>query len=604
MKNEDSKFDLNINFSLHGKKGALSREKVNDLIDKIYIYGEVAKQSTIKLSFLVIAYNEGDLLIRCIDSIFNQNEKEFEVIVVDNGLDQKTKEKLKKYQLTHIVTVDNIGCCGGRNIGSVFCKAPIIAFIDGDGYVSNDFAQSALGVMMDKNLISARGRVESIKKESAKFVPSSYDLGDKRIQTFIDTEGNSIWRRDDFIKVGGFEEDLVGGEGLVLCYRMVEFYGYTKDQFIYDPSLVLFHAFSRSRERLYRKIRRNIISNYKLSIFYPFLESFKNNYLIERNKHTKKRLNLNMRLMTKKIKNDFNKIIIEENCNEKSNLKKNIIDPVSFTVVIPCYKLGNLIDCAVNSVLQQSLGNIEIIVIDDASPDLLTKNKLIEIENLAKVVRLKENHGVAHARNIGIKMAQSKYVLCLDADDTIVRTYLEKAKNIFDTYENVGIVSCGLKAVGNESWEWMPKDKIKIFDMLADSPLHTASCFRKELSIKAGMYDEDMSGYEDWNHWISIVKNGCEVRVIPELLFYYFTRPDSKVKTSNKNIENLLGKIIQNHQKLYDRYYKEIIIHKHKEIVERRSQWKSITGFLIYRIFKYVWKKAKRIKDKYILHGK
>ncbi len=266
---------------------------------------------------------------------------------------------------------------------------------------------------------------------------------------------------------------------------------------------------------------------------------------------------------------DINKIITEEDG--------------SFSVVVPCYNLGKLLPKAINSVLSQTLKNVEMIVVDDASTDEQTKRILKDVEQDVNIIYLKENKGVANARNIGIKKAQSEYILCLDADDTIESTYLEKAKNIFDADKNVGIVSCGLQSVGGSNEKFISKDKISVKDALVNSPVHTASCFRKEAHDQCGGYDIKLRGYEDWNHWIDIMKNNWTVRVIPEYLFNYYVRPNSKVNTSNKNAFELVSKIIENHKDLYDKNFAYVIAKKHAE-------WAKVISVSREKSVNYNWK--------------
>ncbi|HHX58662.1 MAG TPA: glycosyltransferase [Candidatus Moranbacteria bacterium] len=233
-----------------------------------------------------------------------------------------------------------------------------------------------------------------------------------------------------------------------------------------------------------------------------------------------------------------------------------------FSIIIPCYNLGDLLPKAVKSAMKQTLENIEVIVVDDASPDKKTQKVLDEIEKEVKVIRLKENGGVSVARNAGIEASQGKYILCLDADDHIEPTYLEKAFNIFESDKNVGIVSCWLKSFGSTDAVWTPEDKVEIRDALINPPVHTASCFRKKDWQEGGIYDPKLRGFEDWDHWLRIMKIRPLVRVIPEFLFNYYVRSGSKVETSNRNSFELTSRIIENHEDLYQRYFSYVIAKK------------------------------------------
>lgn len=105
---------------------------------------------------------------------------------------------------------------------------------------------------------------------------------------------------------------------------------------------------------------------------------------------------------------------------------------VTFSIIIPCYNLDSIIERTIQSVLDQSYKNIELIVINDGSTD----NSLKTIETFAsKDKRIKvltqKNKGVSSARNLGIENALGKYIYFLDGDDLIDPMLLETAYEIF-----------------------------------------------------------------------------------------------------------------------------------------------------------------------------
>lgn len=98
------------------------------------------------------------------------------------------------------------------------------------------------------------------------------------------------------------------------------------------------------------------------------------------------------------------------------------------SVVIPVYKVEAFIADAVSSALNQTERNIEIIIVDDCSPD-----KSIEIceqfdDDRIRIVRHRENRGLAGARNTGIRASRGKYIAFLDSDDMWEPTKLERHK--------------------------------------------------------------------------------------------------------------------------------------------------------------------------------
>jgi len=569
------------------RKPAIDRSTYQDYVESVNQYeGETPNKTKSKLAIVIVAYNEGDELLRCIDSLVTQSTIPGEIILVDNGLDDATKKAINKYSLIHVVTNTNVGCSSGRNIGSAYVTLPLVAFVDADGYVDSNFCEVAVRSMADESVVAIRGKVKPINTDGLyDGLVNHYDLGAQPIVSFIDTEGDSVFRTQAYRAAGGYEDCLAGGEGLVLTYRMVEFYGHNHDAFRYEPDLILFHDFYQDEEHFLKKYHTSLIVNYKLQTRYPYLDELKKYYYALRSTGAAKTIanEAIASIVSKRqqIQREFN----EERDRHYEYLKLrranlNLLDadekPFQFTVVIPCYNLGVYLKQALDSVLSQTLEGVEIIIVDDASNDPDTQKLLDQLETKLQVVKLEENSGVSVARNTGIQLAKSDYVLCLDADDHIHPLYLESAKSVFDAYPDVGIVSCYMQTTGEESWKMQPAAEISVQQMLTDCPLPTGSCFRKQASVSSGGYDPGLRGYEDWDHWIRIFKSDWKVKVIPKTLFYYFCRVDSKVKTSNKNAKTLIGRIIENHQELYEKHFSEVIAEKHEKLASLRGVVKSL----------------------------
>ncbi len=264
-----------LDLKLEHKKPPLSIEKYSDSIEEVNSYNLQDIQEP-WISFLLVVYNEDELLFRALSSITCAKSGSYEIVVVDNGLSEPAKEKLRSYSLKHIVMNKNVGCGTGRNIGSLYCNAPVIFFVDADGYLEDvDIAFDKVQVLMnDAKLVAIRGKVKQIHTGLIRIEPCHYDLGDEVIPCCINAECVSMFKRKDFIEVGGFEDGMVGHEGTFLCFRMVEFYGYDKDSFLYDPELVLFHNYYNNLKHILSKKQRNRHLSYILTLKYPSIVSF------------------------------------------------------------------------------------------------------------------------------------------------------------------------------------------------------------------------------------------------------------------------------------------------------------------------------------------
>lgn len=229
----------------------------------------------------------------------------------------------------------------------------------------------------------------------------------------------------------------------------------------------------------------------------------------------------------------------------------NVQNP-KVSVIIPCYNLGQYVDEAVESVLGQTLQDFEIIIVNDGSTDENTNEILRNYDRPKTRVITTENQGVSAARNTGIKACSGEYILCLDADDKIGNTYLEKAVEVLDNNENVGIVYCEVEFFGERSGKWeLPKYHFP--SILLFNCIHSVGMYRKSDWQKTGGYNSNMIyGWEDYDFWLYVIELGREVVRLPEVLLYYRQRSDSRDKAvKQEQFIQIYSQIFRNHQKLY-----------------------------------------------------
>lgn len=113
------------------------------------------------------------------------------------------------------------------------------------------------------------------------------------------------------------------------------------------------------------------------------------------------------------------------------------------SVIMPAYGQAEYIAESLDSVIRQTYGNWEVIVVDDGSPDNVAG--IVEAYSVSDS-RIKffhtENRGVSAARNFAVRQTSGEYILPLDADDTIEPTYLEKCVARFVEYPETDVVYC------------------------------------------------------------------------------------------------------------------------------------------------------------------
>lgn len=230
------------------------------------------------------------------------------------------------------------------------------------------------------------------------------------------------------------------------------------------------------------------------------------------------------------------------------------------SVVVPCYNQGRYLDEAVGSVLAQTFQDLEILVVDDGSTDPDTRRLLDAYDRPRTRVLRGENRGLSGARNVGIRAATGEYVCCLDADDLLEPTLLEKSVAVLDARPEVTFVSHWLRTFGDEAWDWTP-ERCDFPALLDANTVNGAAPVRRQAVLDAGLFDESMrDGCEDWDLWIRLVERGAKGAILPEFLFRYRRRPDSMSRVMARAGGNvaLYERLARKHEGAYRRHLERL----------------------------------------------
>lgn len=212
------------------------------------------------------------------------------------------------------------------------------------------------------------------------------------------------------------------------------------------------------------------------------------------------------------------------------------------SVIVPCYNQAQYLSDALETVYEQTYKEWECIIVNDGSID---NTKEVAQAWLAKDSRFKyiekENGGLSSARNAGILISQGNYILPLDADDKIGTEYLKLAINQFNENNQIKIVYCNAEKFGFETGTWnLPDFTIK--ELALNNMIFCSALFKKRDWERVGGYDIKMiHGLEDWEFWISLLKDGGLVKKIDEFCFFYRVKKNSMIQTlindQNKLVE-------------------------------------------------------------------
>lgn len=167
------------------------------------------------VSVVIPCYNYGRFIDDAIGSVLKQTYNDYEIIVVDDGsTDTSTIEKLHsiKYDKVKVIFSENKGTSGARNLGISNAKGKYILTLDADDKISEHFLEKAVEIMQSQENISVV--YPRVKYFGAKFWyqrnKKPYSFPDILIDTPMCC--SSLFKREEWEKVGGFDEGLVYGK--------------------------------------------------------------------------------------------------------------------------------------------------------------------------------------------------------------------------------------------------------------------------------------------------------------------------------------------------------------------------------------------------------
>ncbi|AMQ07888.1 glycosyltransferase family 2 protein [Sporosarcina psychrophila] len=242
---------------------------------------------------------------------------------------------------------------------------------------------------------------------------------------------------------------------------------------------------------------------------------------------------------------------------------------MNLSIIIPTYNLGKYIENTLSSLMMQTDGRFELIVVDDGSTDdttnivkeIILKNKLIN----CKVINKENNEGVSSARNTGLFNATGEYVMFLDGDDYVSKNLVEVINKTVEN-EKFEVICWGFNAV-NEDYKsqsnYFEKYSSALTNMKGYEALENiiiektlwictgSAVFKRELLLNENLkYSDDFVNGEDQEFTIKALSVADNVCFINEVLFYYVQREGSISNSYNINRFDAINAMIRTYEYL------------------------------------------------------
>ena len=222
---------------------------------------------------------------------------------------------------------------------------------------------------------------------------------------------------------------------------------------------------------------------------------------------------------------DFNFMWSCSMIKSKINISAAAVGVPKVSVLMPVYNTPQeFLMEAIESILNQSFSDFELIILNDASPDANVE-RVVKCyhDPRIKYYRNDRNQGISESRNKLIDLALGEYLAVFDHDDVSLPQRLEKQVTLLDKNPDIGVVGCWFKMVGSDEVQKLPVKNADIKKQLFTGCClaHSSTMIRKKVlrdnNIK---YEAVYSPSEDYALWCRLIDK-TKFANIPEVLFLY-----------------------------------------------------------------------------------
>ncbi|MGO4699339.1 glycosyltransferase family 2 protein [Paenibacillus sp. 2TAB26] len=480
----------------------------------------------VKVSIVIPCFDEGRCIEQTIDSCLASSYSEIEIIVVDYGSTEPATidllNRLNKPK-TRVIYERNCGLPAARNAGIKAAQGDFIVSLDADDLLHHSFLEKAIRLLEQNPMAGiASPGYHTFGAVHYSWEPPVFHFGRLLAENIICI--SALFRKQAWLEAGGYNEGMTDGYEDWDFWISLSKKGWTSVA-VNDAPLAYRVLSADSDGSMYDLLRKQVVNNHP--------ELFHENRL--------------------------DKLWLSWLCDEwevRRMLRRRLGQDLELapivSIVIPCYNYGQYVEEAVDSCLNSTFQEIEIIVVNNGSTDPYTIEVLQRLQRpKTRVIHVQTNIGLPYGRNVGIREARGKYILPLDADDKIQPTLIEKAYRILEARPEVGFATVGLEYFGDQSWVWIPPE----FDfnrLLSENIVCVTSLVRKSAWLSVGGYNEAMiHGYEDWDFWISLCERGWRGTAIHEALLLYRRHGHSLSYDAGQKHAMIVQQIRANHPRLY-----------------------------------------------------
>lgn len=417
-----------------------------------------------KISIITTSYNYEQYIIETIESVLSQTYTNWEMIIIDDGSKDNSVNIIKEYckkdariKLFQHPNCSNKGIVESVKLGIEKSTSDWLVFLESDDTITPNYLEIKLKIIQnypdvkfifnDVNMFGDKTRIEEYQKHFiiSKGILSQYSYPTNLLKHFV-----GINLVPTFSVVMLKKEILENIDYNVKFNPILDWYlwaqlavdndfYYIKERLtnwrMHKNSYITTNATPKEELNWQLQIKNIVFSNSNklYSIFYT-LKILRRYFL--RIHFKKMQICFLGKWYKPRFQNPFEKLI--HNNKRKQKIIQN--SQIKFSVIMPTYNRAFCITNAINSLINQTYQNFELIIIDDGSTDNtenLLKKEYSEYFKNGKFIYKKCNHlGASQTRNTGLNIAKNDWIAYLDTDNEIVPTFLEEFAYAISTHKN------------------------------------------------------------------------------------------------------------------------------------------------------------------------
>jgi len=273
-------------------------------------------------------------------------------------------------------------------------------------------------------------------------------------------------------------------------------------------------------------------------------------------------------------------------------------DSIKVSIILPTYNGAKYIRESIDSCLNQTYENIELIIVDDGSVDETSEIIKSYKDKRIKYIRHKQNRGISHALNTGFKNATGEYLTWSSDDNFYASEAIECMVNALNKHDKIHFIYTNFYKIDEEKYITGRRKVGSVKKLNRKNCIGPCFLYRRKVYEEIGDYSQKAFLAEDYEYWLRIRKR-FYMKKLNKFLYYYRVHTDSLSSLYTEKTEMLKEKIIYKYSKLgkATKYYLLKSLFHNPLIFDLQDYRMLIISILDHKMKEIIIKKLNLIKE-------